>query len=99
MNKCSRRDCFVWWTALATNNNNKTTRVVPVNNNNKVSPNQVYFFETDRFRSMYMVVADEKESSFLVKRRVDWYDPFTDTTKSDLDATMYITDVENSEHT
>jgi len=63
----------------------------PASNHNNMETDTLYTFESDRFRSLYMV-AQPEPSCFVVRRRVDWYDPIEEESKSFVESVMYITD-------
>lgn len=62
-----------------------------VSHKKNMEPNTVYVYETERFRAMHTV--STYDSCFVVKHRVDWYDPVDEKPRSSFDSTAYITDV------
>lgn len=62
----------------------------PVNHENVLETNRIYTFESDKFRSLYMI-ADREPGCYVVKRRIDWYDPIENKSRSYLDSVAYIT--------
>lgn len=65
----------------------------PVNHENAstvLETNRLYTFESDRFRALYMI-ADREPGCYVVKRRIDWYDPIENKSRSYFDSVAYIT--------
>ena len=92
----TRRALLLTHVGLVANTDTGVRRVKPVNNHQHptLSTNTLYVYERDRFRAMYMIEnnTNDNESCFVVKHRVDWYDPIEEKPRSVFDSTAYITD-------
>ena len=65
---------------------------IQINRPVNVEPDQLYVYETERFRTMF-ALSDDDGKCITFKQRVDWYDPITDKPKSFNEARVYITDI------
>lgn len=58
-------------------------------------PDVVYVYRQKRFRALFRISAEPDDASCVtVRRRVDWYDPVTDTTRADVASDTYVVDYE-----
>lgn len=55
-----------------------------------VQSDTVYVYRNDKFQALYAVSDNPPNECVTVKRRVDWYDPLTDSVKTMAETDMYI---------
>jgi hypothetical protein len=59
---------------------------------NSLTSDTLYTYRNDRFQALFLV-SDDSGRAVTVRRRVDWYDPLSEETKSIQESVMYITDI------
>lgn len=89
----TRRYCLITPPINALQQIHKTMVKPVASNSNAIESDRLYLYETNRFRTMYML-SDDNERCVTIKRRVDWYDAITDEPMSFNEASVYITNAE-----
>ena len=65
----------------------------PVYNNNVIESDTLYFYQNERFKTLYML-SDENGRCVTIRRRVEWFDVVSDKVKYSNESTIYITGTE-----